>query len=169
MGNMGMIGIRIAKAMGCEVTAMTIHENKESLAFELGAQLFLSWAKAEDMKTAYKKFDIILNTLFAPHKLNTFLPMLNHDGTIVQLGLSTNLHSVIQYPDLIRPCLAVAGHISGCVDNTRDCLVFCTSKNLKPIQTIVLAHQLDYVFEVLANPATTIARYTLDVRRSFKY
>lgn len=44
---------------------------------------------------------------------------------------------------------------------------FCASKNLKPIQTIVLADQLDDVFEVLANPATTIARYTLDCKKSF--
>ena len=34
-------------------------------------------------------------------------------------------------------------------------------------QTIILADQLDDVFEVLASPATTVARYTLDVRKSF--
>lgn len=74
---------------------------------------------------------------------------------------------LIQYPDLVRPCLAVAGHISGNIVDTRETMEFCASKNLKPIQTIVLADQLDDVFEVLANPATTIARYTLDCKKSF--
>ena len=94
MGNMGMIGIRIAAVMGHEVAAMSVHENKESLAFELGADKFLSWAKAEDMKVAYTNFDIILNTLSGPHEVGTFLPMLDHNGTIVQLGLMINPHNV---------------------------------------------------------------------------
>ena len=51
--------------------------------------------------------------------------------------------------------------------DTKDCLEFCASRNLRPIQTLVLADQLDDVFEVLNNPATTIARYTLDVKKSF--
>lgn len=167
MGNMGMIGIRIAAVMGHEVAAMSVHENKESLAFELGADKFLSWAKAEDMKVAYRNFDIILNTLSGPHEVGTFLPMLDHNGTIVQLGLMINPHNLIQYPDLVRPCLAVAGSVSGNIRDTRETMEFCASKNLKPIQTIILADQLDDVFEVLASPATTVARYTLDVRKSF--
>ena len=94
MGNMGMIGIRIGAVMGNEVTAMSVHENKESLAFELGAEFFMSWAKAEDMREAYRKYDIILNTLSGAHEVGTFLPMLDHDGVIVQLGLMINPHNV---------------------------------------------------------------------------
>ena len=45
---------------------------------------------------------------------------------------------------------------------------FCDKAGLKPIQTIILADQLDDVFEVLNNPATTIARYTLDCLKSFR-
>ena len=61
----------------------------------------------------------------------------------------------------------MAGSISGNIVETKETLEFCAAKNLKPIQTIVLADQLDDVFEVLNNPATTIARYTLDVKKSF--
>ena len=75
---------------------------------------------------------------------------------------------MIQYPDLIRPCLGVAGAISGAVVDMKETMEFCSSNNLRPIQTLILADQLDDVFEVLNNPATTIARYTLDVRKSFK-
>lgn len=83
-------------------------------------------------------------------------------------SLSFPFLQLIQYPDLIRPCLGVAGNISGNIVDIKACLDFCATKNLRPIQTIVLADQLDDVFEVLNNPATTIARYTLDVRKSFK-
>lgn len=61
----------------------------------------------------------------------------------------------------------MAGNISGNTVDTKECLEFCASRNLRPIQTIVLADQLDDVFEVLGSPATTIARYTLDVKKSF--
>lgn len=94
MGNMGMIGIRIAARLGNEVTAMSVHENKESLAFELGAEFFRSWAKAEDMRESFRRYDIILNTLSGAHEVGTFLPMLDHDGVIVQLGLMINPHNV---------------------------------------------------------------------------
>lgn len=50
----------------------------------------------------------------------------------------------------------------------KETMEFCNSHNLRPIQTIVLADQLDDVFQVLNNPATTVARYTLDCRKSFK-
>ena len=119
------------------------------------------------MKEAYRRYDIILNTLSGAHEVGTFLPMLDHAGVIVQLGLMINPHNLVQYPDLIRPCLEVAGNIAGSITDTKETIDFCASRNLRPIQTIVLADQLDDVFEVLSNPATTVARYTLNVRRSF--
>ena len=75
---------------------------------------------------------------------------------------------MIQYPDLIRPCLEVAGGIAGAVVDMRETMEFCNKSNLRPIQTIILADQLDDVFEVLNNPATVIARYTLDCKKSFR-
>ncbi len=168
LGNMGMIGIRIANKLNATVTAMSVHNNKESLAIELGAEDFLSWAKGEDMKKAYRRYDIILNTLAAPHEVLTFLPFLKHDGVIVQLGLLANPHKFVQYPELLRPCLSVAGHISGSVENTRETVNFCAEKGLRPIQTLVLADQLDDIFKIISNPATTVARYTLDVKKSFE-
>ncbi len=168
LGNMGMSGLRISNAMGCEATALSVHESKESLAYELGAQHFLNWTKAEDMKNAFNAFDIIINTLWGQHDLSCFLPFLRHDGTLIQLGLHDQSHSLVQYPQLLRPCLTVSGYISASVTDARDAINFCAHKKILPIQTIVLADQLDDVFAIMANPATTITRYTLDVRKSME-
>ena len=45
-------------------------------------------------KQAYRRYDVILNTLSGPHEVRTFLPMLDHYGTIVQLRLMINPHNV---------------------------------------------------------------------------
>ncbi len=167
LGNIGMIGIRLSQVMGCEVFALSAHDNKEELALELGARGFYNWSKTEDMKRAFAKFDIILNTLHVNHSVVNLLPFLRHDGVIVQLGLFTHRQQLPQYPFMMRHCLTVSGYISSSVKNTRDTLEFFAERRILPLQTVVLADQLDDVFKILANPATTVARYTLDVNASF--
>ncbi len=170
LNNMGMLGIRIASAMGCAVYgvyAFSLHSNKELLAIELGAQGFITWTKSADMKKAYAGFDIILNTLCGPHQIANFLPFLRADGVLVQLGVLNQSHELEQYTYVMRKCLSISGYMSASIRDTEDAMNFCTEHSIMPIQTVVLADQLDDILTILENPATNIARYTLDVKTSF--
>jgi len=61
------MGIKIAKALGHTVMAISTSANKEQMAMEKGADLFCVSKDEESMKKHAKSCDLILNTVSAPH------------------------------------------------------------------------------------------------------
>ena len=63
IGGLGQMGVRIAKAMGNTVTAISTSPNKEAAAKEIGADNFLVSTDPELMKAGADSLDLILNTV----------------------------------------------------------------------------------------------------------
>ena len=76
IGGLGQMGVRLAKAMGNTVTAISTSPNKEAVAREIGADNFLVSTNQESMKNNAGSLDLILNTVSANHDINTYLPLL---------------------------------------------------------------------------------------------
>ena len=70
------MGVRLAKAMGNTVTAISTSPNKEAAAKEIGADNFVVSTNPESLKAAAGSLDLILNTVSADHDINTYLPLL---------------------------------------------------------------------------------------------
>merc|ERR1719273_843147 len=92
IGGLGQMGVRIAKAMGNTVTAISTSKNKEEAAKAIGADNFVLSTDTESMKNAADSLDLILNTVSASHELNHYIPLLARKGTLVQLGLVMTNH-----------------------------------------------------------------------------
>jgi uncharacterized zinc-type alcohol dehydrogenase-like protein len=112
IGGLGTMGIKLAKAMGHDVMAISTTAAKESLAREKGAVHFCASTDPESIKANALKCDLILNTISANHDLNVYLPLLRRDGVIVQLGIAITPHPIIQVP-LMRNRLSIAGSVVG--------------------------------------------------------
>merc|ERR1719492_8881 len=76
IGGLGQMGVRIAKAMGNTVTAISTSPNKEAAAKEIGADNFLVSTNPDCIKNSAGSLDLILNTVSADHDINTYLPLL---------------------------------------------------------------------------------------------
>ena len=76
IGGLGQMGVRLAKAMGNTVTAISTSPNKEAAAREIGADSFLVSTNTDCMKNNAASLDLILNTVSANHDINTYLPLL---------------------------------------------------------------------------------------------
>merc|ERR1719367_1530040 len=99
IGGLGTMGIKLAKALGNDVMAISSSANKESLAKEKGATMFACSKDPESMKAQAGKCDLILNTVSATHDINTYIPLLAKGAaTIVQLGGVTTPHSIMNFP-----------------------------------------------------------------------
>merc|ERR1711953_922751 len=96
IGGLGQMGVRLAKAMGNSVTAISTSPHKETAAREIGADNFVLSNKAESMNAAAKSLDLILNTVSADHDLASLIGLLARDGTIVQLGVVRKPHPISQ-------------------------------------------------------------------------
>lgn len=76
IGGLGQMGIRLAKAMGNTVVAISSSPNKKEAAMELGADEFVVSKDPESLKTVEKSLDLILNTVSADHDITTYLQLL---------------------------------------------------------------------------------------------
>jgi len=165
IGGLGQMGVRLAKAMGNTVTAISTSPSKEAAAKEIGADRFVLSTDPESMKAASQSIDLILNTVSASHEASHYLPLLANKGTLVQLGLVLTPHQVNQMPLMFRQ-LSLAGSLIGGIPETQDCIDFCAKHNIVPITKVVTADQLDEVYKQLNMKNDSIVRHVLDIEGS---
>lgn len=125
LGGLGHMGIKLAKALGAEVTLFTRSPGKEADARRLGADhIVLSTDKAQ-MKAAKNSFDLIIDTVPYQHDVNPYLPTLSLNGTLVLVGLLGDLAPTLSTVPLILGRKAVAGSVIGGIAETQEMLDFC--------------------------------------------
>ena len=93
------MGIKLAKAFGNDVMAISTSAKKEALAKEKGATMFACSKDQDSMKANAGKCDLILNTVSAEHNINDYIPLLakGRSSTIIQIGGAMTPHKVSQF------------------------------------------------------------------------
>lgn len=104
MGGLGHMGVKLAKAMGAEVTIFTRSESKVAEAKKQGADHVIISTDKTQMKAAADSFDFLLDTIPVAHDLNPYLKCLKYDGTHILVGLLTPVE-----PALRRACWSPSG------------------------------------------------------------
>ena len=139
LGGLGHVGVRVARAMGAEVTVISTSERKRADAAELGAHDFLVSTDAKAMKAAAGRFDLILDTVSAVHDLNAGLNLLRTDGTLVLVGVPEEALPVQPFA-IIGRRRRLAGSLIGGIAETQEMLDFCAKHGvLADIETVAMA------------------------------
>jgi alcohol dehydrogenase (NADP+) len=84
LGGLGHLAVKFAAALGASVTVLTRTPGKADDARKLGATDVL--ISEDDMARARGRFDLILDTISAPHEIPPLLHMAALDGTVSVLG-----------------------------------------------------------------------------------
>lgn len=166
IGGLGTMGLKLAKAMGHTVVAISTSPNKKEMAMAKGADAFVVSKDPDSMAANARTCDLILATLSAVHEVSFYLSLLRYNGTIVELGLVTKPHTMNQVP-LILHNLAVAGSHIGGIANTQECIDFCAEHKIYPDLEEVTADKIDWVWEQLENNADG-KRYVIDIQKSLE-
>lgn len=100
MGGLGHMGVKIASALGAEVTVLSQSLRKKEDGLKLGASSYYATSDEATFKELRGTFDIILSTVSAPLNLDAYLSLLKTDGAFVNVGapeepVALNLFSVI--------------------------------------------------------------------------
>lgn len=147
LGGLGHMGVKLAYAMGAEVTLFTTSPSKAVDAKRLGADEVVISKNAEEMKKQQNRFDFILNTVTAPHNLDAYVDLLRRDGTLCLLGAPEHPHPSPGVFNLLFKRRRIAGSIIGGIRETQEMLDFCAQRNivsdieLIPIQKINQAYE----------------------------
>lgn len=130
LGGLGHMALKLANAMGAEVTLFTRSPDKEEDARRLGAHKVVLSTDPEQMKTATNTFDLIIDTVPSVHDVNPYLPTLANGGTLVLVGYLGPLDPPINSAQLIVKRQAVAGSLIGGIEETQEMLEFCAKHGI---------------------------------------
>lgn len=147
LGGLGHMAVKIAKAMGAEVTVFTTSEQKFTAARELGADHVVLSTDQEAMESADRSIDVIIDTVAAPHDLNPYFRTLRVDGALFQLGLPSEAMPPVNPGALIRRRIAYAGSLIGGIAETQEMLDFCAEHGVVSDVEVVRADQLNEAYD----------------------
>ncbi|MFE6484235.1 NAD(P)-dependent alcohol dehydrogenase [Streptomyces sp. NPDC088747] len=151
MGGLGHMGVKIAHALGAEVTVLSQSLRKKDDGLKLGADHYYATSDPKTFEELAGSFDIILSTVSAPLDFGAFLALLKTDGALVNVGapeepVSLNLFSLLSG----RKTLAGSG--IGGIQETQEMLDFCAEHGLGAEIELIAASEINDAYErVLAS------------------
>ena len=147
IGGLGHMGIKIAHAMGAHVVAFTTSESKREDARALGADEVVVSRNADEMQAHVNSFDMILNTVAAPHNLDQFLALLKRDGALTLVGAPATPHPSPDVFNLITKRRTLAGSMIGGIPETQEMLDFCAEHGIVADIELINANQINDAYE----------------------
>ncbi|GLV98869.1 NAD(P)-dependent alcohol dehydrogenase [Streptomyces lavendulae] len=151
LGGLGHMGVKIAHALGAEVTVLSQSLRKKEDGLRLGASHYYATSDETTFEKLAGSFDLIVSTVSAPLPLDAYLRLLKVDGAFVNVGapeepVALNLFSVIGGRKTL------AGSMIGGIAETQEMLDFCAEHGLGSEIEVIAAEQVNEAYErVLAS------------------
>jgi uncharacterized zinc-type alcohol dehydrogenase-like protein len=147
LGGLGHMAIKLAKALGANVTLFSRSPEKEKDAKELGADEVVISTDAGQMKSVIGKFDLIIDTVPYIHDVNEYIPTLTINGTLVLVGYLGGLDPILNSVPLIMGRKSVAGSLIGGIAETQEMLDFCGKHNVVSEIEIIKMQDINEAYE----------------------
>lgn len=147
IGGLGHMGIKLAHALGAHVVAFTTSESKREAARQLGADEVVVTRNPEELTAHSKSFDLILNTVAAPHDLDALLVLLKRDACMTLVGAPASPHPSPNVFNLITKRRSIAGSMIGGIPETQEMLDFCAKHNIVSDIELIAAEQINEAYE----------------------
>ncbi len=163
LGGLGHMAVKLAAALGAEVTVLSTSDRKKADAERMGARHFLINSDADAMKAAAEQFDLIINTVSATHEIASHVNLLARDGTMVMLGLTTEGLPVFAMPLLWRR-RRIAGSLIGGIRETQDMLDFCAEHGIVCDIEVIAPDQINQAYERMERSDVRY-RFVIDMGR----
>ncbi|MFF9097711.1 NAD(P)-dependent alcohol dehydrogenase [Streptomyces sp. NPDC014802] len=150
MGGLGHMGVKIAHALGAEVTVLSQSLRKKDDGLRLGADHYHATSDPKTFEELAGTFDLILSTVSAPLDFNAYLSLLKAGGALVNVGapeepISLNLFSVIGGGKTL------AGSMIGGIAETQEMLDFCAEHGFGAEIELIRADQINEAYERVLN------------------
>ena len=146
LGGLGHMAVKIAKAMGTEVTVLSTSEKKREDAKRLGAANFAVMSDSQTLSKLQGYFHFILDTVSAPHDYNTYLNLLKTDGTMILVG-APEMPAPVQAFSLIFKRRRLAGSLIGGIKETQHMLDFCATHKIESDVEVIPIQQVNEAYE----------------------
>ena len=155
LGGLGHMGVKLATAMGAEVTVLSQSLKKMEDGLRLGAKHYHATSDGDTFKRLRNRFDVVLNTVSANLDLGRYLEMVDLDGVFVELGAPE--HPLVVPPfSIIGMRRSVTGSMIGGIAETQEMLDFCAEHGIVSEVEVI---EPDYVNEAYERVIASDVRY----------
>jgi uncharacterized zinc-type alcohol dehydrogenase-like protein len=151
LGGLGHMAVKIARALGADVTVLSQSLKKQEDGLRLGADAYHATSDPDTFQQLAGRFDLIVNTVSARIDLDAYLGLLAVDGTLVNVGAPADPLAVNVF-SLIGARRSFAGSMIGGIALTQEMLDFCAENNIGAEVEVISADQVNEAYErVLAS------------------
>ncbi|MEV0065545.1 MULTISPECIES: NAD(P)-dependent alcohol dehydrogenase [unclassified Amycolatopsis] len=150
LGGLGHLGVKLAVAMGAEVTVLSQSLKKQEDGLKLGAKDYYATGDEATFDVLRGRFDVILNTVSAKLPIDAYLSLLRVGGAMVNVGapgepLSYNAFSLLGGNKIL------AGSGIGGMRETQEMLDFCAEHGIGAEIETITADQVNTAYERVEN------------------
>ncbi len=146
LGGLGHMGVKLAVAMGAEVTVFSRTSDKADDAQRLGAHGHVATSSPAALRALSGQFDLVLNTVSAPVDIQAYLRLVKARGVLVNVGLPPENYSV-RPGLLVGTSKVMAGSNIGGIPETREMLAFCAANGIGAQVEVIDAADVDAAYE----------------------
>jgi uncharacterized zinc-type alcohol dehydrogenase-like protein len=146
LGGLGHMAVKLAVALGAEVTVVTTSPAKTGDALALGAHDVLISTNGDAMAAAKGRFDIVIDTIPVGHDVAPYLGITALEGAMVVVGaldMVPSFHSVM----LLLGRKTLSGSIIGGLPETQELLDFCAEKGVLPECETIAIQDINAAFD----------------------
>ncbi|MCY1292990.1 NADP-dependent alcohol dehydrogenase C 1 [compost metagenome] len=146
MGGLGHMGVKLAHAMGAEVTVLSQTLSKKEDGLKLGADRYYATNDPETFTALAGTFDLIICTVAAEIDWNAYVNLLKVDGDFVLVGIPENAVPVHAF-SLVPARRSISGSMIGSIKETQEMLDFCGEHNIVSEIETIRTQQINEAYE----------------------
>jgi len=162
LGGIGHMGVKIAHALGAEVTVLSHSLKKQEDGKKLGADYFYATSDPETFEKLKGYFDLIINTVSAEIDWNQYLELLALDGSMIVVGIPEKQTSVGAFP-LVAGRRSLAGSLIGGIKETQEMLDFCAKNNIASEIELIPIQKVNEAYKRILNSDVRY-RFVIDIK-----
>ena len=145
LGGLGHMAVKLAVAMGAQVTVLSHSPQKRQDALDLGAHDFIATNDATVLAAHERTFDFLLDTVSAAHDLNAYLQLLKWNGGMVLVGLP-DPSPLAAFPLVLRR-RSLSGSLIGGIRETQEMLDFCAENVITCDIEVIAMSQINEAYD----------------------
>lgn len=146
LGGLGHMAVKLGVAFGAEVTVLSRSPGKQEDARRLGAHDFLLTSSPEALERNEGRFDLMIDTVSAPHDIDALLRLVRTDGTVVLVGAPERPLEVSPFT-LIGRRRTLAGSMIGGIRETQEMLDFCGEHGIVADVEVIPVQKVNEAYE----------------------
>ncbi|GGF41443.1 alcohol dehydrogenase [Marmoricola endophyticus] len=146
LGGLGHVAVKIAAAMGADVTVLSRTEAKKEDGLRFGAKEYLATEDESVFTDHAGEFEVILNTVGSGIPLDSFMGLLGRGGVMHNLGAPEDKLSITAF-SILPNRRSLSGSMVGGLPETQEMLDFCAEHGITAEIELIDADKVDEYYD----------------------